>query len=84
VDPGAVDPGAVNPGAVEPGAAEPGGLDPGVPLLELVLHREEPVVAMRVVPVERVRLVRTVVRDERTLREQLRKERAQAEVETPR
>jgi stress response protein YsnF len=46
-----------------------------------VLHREEPVVAMQVVPVERVRLVKSVVRDERTVREQLRKERVQIETE---
>jgi hypothetical protein len=61
-----------------------GGADPDAPLPELVLHTEEPVVTMRVVPVERVRLVKSVVRDERTLREQLRREQVQAEVETDR
>ena len=65
----------------EPADQAPGGPDPDAPLPELVLHREEPVVAMQVVPVERVRLVKSVVRDERTVREQLRKERVQIETE---
>jgi stress response protein YsnF len=43
-------------------------------LLELTLHREEPVIRLRVVPAERVRLFKDVVTEQRTVSEQLRKE----------
>jgi uncharacterized protein (TIGR02271 family) len=42
--------------------------------LELVLSREEPVVATRVVPVERVRVTRSIVVTERQIDETLRRE----------
>jgi hypothetical protein len=44
------------------------------PLLEVVLHREEPVIQLRVVPAERVRLFKDVVTEQRTVTEELRKE----------
>jgi stress response protein YsnF len=56
-------------------AAEP----PGAPRLELVLHREEPEVRLRPVPVERVRLVTQLVSEQRTITEQLRKERVEVD-----
>ncbi len=49
--------------------------------LELVLSREEPVVGTRVVPVERVRVFRAPVVEERTVRETLRRE--EVEVDLP-
>jgi uncharacterized protein (TIGR02271 family) len=49
--------------------------------LELVLSREEPVVGTRVVPVERVRVFRAPVVDERTIHETLRRE--EVEVDLP-
>ena len=55
---------------------EPTG-EAGAPQLELVLHREEPVVRLRTVPVERVRLVRQRVADRRTVTEELGKEQVE-------
>ena len=49
--------------------------------LELVLHREEPVVQLRAVPVERVRLVKRLVTDQRTVTEELRAERVEVDVD---
>lgn len=46
----------------------------GASLFEVTLYEEVPVVATRVVPRERVRLVKTVVTDERQVTEQLRSE----------
>jgi Domain of unknown function (DUF2382) len=43
-------------------------------LLEVVLHREEPVIQLRVVPAERVRLFKDVVTEQRTVTEEIRKE----------
>jgi hypothetical protein len=43
-------------------------------LLEVVLHREEPVIQLRVVPAERVRLFKDVVTEQRTVTEDIRKE----------
>ena len=64
--------------------SEPGGSEPalaaaeldtsGQPLFEVTLYEEIPVVATRVVPRERVRLVKSVVADEREVIEQLRSE----------
>ncbi|HSK36888.1 MAG TPA: DUF2382 domain-containing protein, partial [Actinomycetota bacterium] len=61
-----------------------GWVDPGqddATQLELVLHREEPVVQLRAVPVERVRLVKRLVTDQRTVTEELRAERVEVEVD---
>jgi stress response protein YsnF len=55
-----------------PGAA-------GQPELEMVLRREEPVVGVRAVPVERVRLVRQLVTDQHTVTEELRKEQVEVD-----
>jgi stress response protein YsnF len=55
-----------------PGAA-------GEPELEVVLRREEPVIGVRAVPVERVRLVRRVITDQRTVTEELRKEQVEVD-----
>jgi hypothetical protein len=55
---------------------EPAG-EAGAPQLEVVLHREEPVIRLRTVPVERVRLVRQRVADRRTITEELRKEQVE-------
>jgi uncharacterized protein (TIGR02271 family) len=49
--------------------------------LELVLHREEPVIGLRAVPVERVRVVKQLVTDHRTVSEELRKERVEVEAD---
>jgi len=66
-----------------PAPAEPTGEpdeQPAVPpagdqaLLEVVLHREEPVIHLRVVPAERVRLFKDVVTEQRTVTEDIRKE----------
>jgi uncharacterized protein (TIGR02271 family) len=46
---------------------------------EVVLHAEEPVVEKRVVPQERVRLDKETVTDERTVTDEVRKERIEAE-----
>jgi hypothetical protein len=43
-------------------------------LLEVVLHREEPVIQLRVVPAERVRVFKDVVTEQRTVTEEIRKE----------
>jgi uncharacterized protein (TIGR02271 family) len=51
------------------------------PSLELVLHREEPVIQTRVVPIERVRVVKHVVTEHRTFSEQLRKEQVELQQE---
>jgi stress response protein YsnF len=63
-----------------PPAAEAGRAGGGAePLPELILHREEPVIQMQVVPVERVRVVKHLVREERTVTEQVRKERVEVQ-----
>jgi uncharacterized protein (TIGR02271 family) len=46
---------------------------------EVTLHAEEPVVEKRTVPKERVRLDKETVTDERTVDEQVRKERIEEE-----
>jgi uncharacterized protein (TIGR02271 family) len=46
---------------------------------EVVLHEEEPVVEKRAVPKERVRLEKDTVTDERTVTEEVRKERIDSE-----
>ena len=51
----------------------------GEPELEVVLRREEPVIGVRAVPVERVRLVRQLVRDQRTVTGELRKEQVEVD-----
>jgi Domain of unknown function (DUF2382)/PRC-barrel domain len=51
----------------------------GAPELEVVLHREEPEIRLRPVPVERVRLRRQLVTERRTLTAQLRKEHVEVE-----
>jgi stress response protein YsnF len=55
-----------------PGAA-------GEPELEVVLRREEPVIGVRAVPVERVRLIRQLVTDQHTVTEELRKEQVEVD-----
>ena len=52
-------------------------------LLEVVLHREEPVIQLRVVPAERVRLFKDVVTEQRTVTEQIRKEQVDLRSELP-
>ena len=51
---------------------------------EVVLHEEEPVVEKRTVPKERVRLDKETVVDEKTVSEELRKERIEADGDTRR
>jgi uncharacterized protein (TIGR02271 family) len=51
---------------------------------EVVLHEEEPVVEKRTVPKERVRLDKETVIDEKTVAEELRKERIDADGDTHR
>jgi stress response protein YsnF len=53
------------------------------PLLEVVLHREEPVIQLRVVPAERVRLFKDVVTEQRTVTEEVRKEQVELRSEPP-
>ena len=53
----------------------------GATQLELVLHREEPLVQLRAVPVERVRLVKRLVTEQRTVTGELRKERVEVDVD---
>ena len=53
------------------------------PLLEVVLHREEPVIQLRVVPAERVRLFKDVVTEQRTVTEEIRKEQVDLQSEPP-
>jgi Domain of unknown function (DUF2382)/PRC-barrel domain len=53
------------------------------PLLEVVLHREEPVIQLRVVPHERVRLFKSVVTEQRTIAEDIRKEQIELQSEPP-
>jgi hypothetical protein len=53
------------------------------PLLEVVLHREEPVIQLRVVPAERVRLFKDVVTEQRTVTEDIRKEQIDLQSEPP-
>jgi Domain of unknown function (DUF2382) len=53
------------------------------PLLEVVLHREEPVIQLRVVPAERVRLFKDVVTEQRTVTEEIRKEQVEVQSEPP-
>jgi stress response protein YsnF len=52
-------------------------------LLEVVLHREEPVIQLRVVPAERVRLFKDVVTEQRTVTEDIRKEQVDLQSEPP-
>lgn len=52
-------------------------------LLEVVLHREEPVIQLRVVPAERVRLFKDVVTEQRTVTEEIRKEQVDLRSEPP-
>ena len=52
-------------------------------LLEVVLHREEPVLQLRVVPAERVRLFKDVVTEQRTVTEEIRKEQVDLQSEPP-
>jgi stress response protein YsnF len=75
-----------------PAPAEPTGESdeqPGVQsageqaLLEVVLHREEPVIQLRVVPAERVRLFKDVVTEQRTVTEDIRKEHVDLRSEPP-
>jgi hypothetical protein len=51
------------------------------PLVEVVLHREEPVIQLRVVPAERVRLFKDVVTEQRTVTEEIRKEQVDLQSE---
>jgi hypothetical protein len=51
------------------------------PLVEVVLHREEPVIQLRVVPTERVRLFKDVVTEQRTVTEEIRKEQVDLQSE---
>jgi hypothetical protein len=53
------------------------------PLPELVLHREEPEVSMRVVPVERVRVSRRPVLGQRTVSARLGREQVEVEQSPP-
>ncbi len=67
----------VGPDQVVAGGAgdwDPAGDQAAAPELEVVLYREEPVIQLRPVPVERVRLVKRLVTEERTITEELRKE----------
>jgi stress response protein YsnF len=52
-------------------------------LLEVVLHREEPVIQLRVVPAERVRLFKDVVTEQRTVTEEIRKEQVDLSSDLP-
>jgi hypothetical protein len=54
----------------------------GATQLEVVLYREEPEIRLRAVPVERARLVKRFVSEQRTITEELRKERVEV-VEPP-
>ena len=47
--------------------------------LEVVLYREEPEIRLRAVPVERARLVKRLVSEQRTITEELRKERVEVD-----
>lgn len=51
------------------------------PLVEVVLHREEPAIQLRVVPAERVRLFKDVVTEQRTVTEEIRKEQVDLQSE---
>jgi uncharacterized protein DUF2382/PRC-barrel domain protein len=64
--------------AGDPSDAEPAGMEAP---LELVLHREEPEIRLRVVPVERVRVVKQVVTDHHTVSEPLRKEQVEIDAD---
>jgi stress response protein YsnF len=64
----------------EPGAVQPAGEQA---LLEVVLHREEPVIQLRVVPAERVRLFKDVATEQRTVTEDVRKEQVDLRSEPP-
>ena len=55
----------------------------GTAQVELLLHREEPKIRLRPVPVERVRLVRRLVTEQRTVTGQLRKEQVELEEAPP-
>jgi stress response protein YsnF len=52
-------------------------------LLEVVLHREEPVIQLRVVPAERVRLFKDVVTEQRNITKDIRKEQVDLQSEPP-
>ena len=51
----------------------------GATQLEVVLYREEPEIRLRAVPVERARLVKRLVSEQRTITEELRKERVEVD-----
>jgi hypothetical protein len=51
----------------------------GATQLEVVLYREEPEIQLRAVPVERARLVKRLVSEQRTITEELRKERVEVD-----
>jgi stress response protein YsnF len=53
------------------------------PLLEVILHREEPVIQLRVVPAERVRVFKDVHTEQRTVTEELRKEQIDLSSDLP-
>jgi stress response protein YsnF len=59
--------------------ADPG--QDGATQLELVLHREEPEIRLRAVPVERARLVKRLVSEQRTITEELRQEQVEVDVD---
>jgi Domain of unknown function (DUF2382) len=72
----------VGPDQVVAGGAgdwDPAGDQAAAPELEVVLYREEPVIQLRPVPVERVRLVKRLVTEERTITEELRKEHVEVD-----
>jgi uncharacterized protein (TIGR02271 family) len=48
---------------------------------EIILHEERPVFRKETVPVERVRLVRKTVEEDRTLRDEIRRERVEVEAD---
>ena len=52
-------------------------------LVEVVLHREEPVIQLRVVPHERVRVFKEVVTEQRTVTEEIRKEQIDLSSDLP-
>jgi stress response protein YsnF len=51
----------------------------GATQVEVVLYREEPEIRLRAVPVERARLVKRLVSEQRTITEELRKERVEVD-----
>jgi uncharacterized protein (TIGR02271 family) len=67
-------------GEEAPGSAD---ADLGEEEHEVVLHEERPVVELRTVPTERVRLAKDTVREERAVAEELRKEQVEVEERDP-